>query len=40
MVYYMNIFTEFSKTDQYRDKAWVPVAKSGKPTCPVVMLRR
>ena len=37
---YMNIFIESSKTDQYRDGAWVPVAKSGKLTCPLAMLRR
>ena len=37
---YMDIFIESSKTDQYRDGAWVPVARSGKPTCPVVMLLR
>ena len=37
---YINIFIESSKTDQYRDRAWMPVAKSGKPTYPVIMLRR
>ena len=37
---YMDIFIESSKTDQYRDGAWVPVARSCKPTCPVVMLLR
>lgn len=36
----MNIFIESSKTDQYRDGAWVPVAKSGKHTCPGAMLPR
>ena len=29
-----------SKTDQFRQGALVPIAETGKPTCPVAMLRR
>ena len=29
-----------SKTDQYRDGAWIVVASSGKATCPVAMMNR
>ena len=31
---------ESSKTDQYRYGAWVVIARTGKPTCPVSMLER
>ena len=34
------LFIESSKTDQYRDGAWVVVASSGKVTCPVALMRR
>ena len=36
----LQLFIESSKTDQYRDGAWVVVASSGKVTCPVALLRR
>ena len=32
------LFIKSSKTDQYRDGAWVVIACTGKPTCPVSML--
>ena len=31
----LQLFIELSKTDQYRDGAWVVLAASGKVTCPV-----
>ena len=34
----MELFIESSKTDQYRDGAWVTIAHSSSPTCPVQML--
>jgi len=34
------LFIESSKTDKYRDGAWVVVAVSGKVTCPVNMMNR
>ena len=37
---HMELFIESSKTDQYRDGAWVTIARSGFPTCPVQMLER
>lgn len=37
---YLLVFIESSKTDQYRDGAWVPIASSSKNTCPVKMLSR
>ncbi|KAL9967434.1 hypothetical protein ACROYT_G025656 [Oculina patagonica] len=36
----LQLFVESSKTDQYRDGAWVVVASSGKVTCPVALKRR
>lgn len=32
---YMLVFIESSKTDQYRDGAWLPISRSNKDTCPV-----
>ena len=32
---YMTIFIECSKTDKYRDGAWVVIAKTGSLLCPV-----
>ena len=37
---FVNIFVEKSKTDIYRQGAWVIVASTGKDTCPVTMLIR
>ena len=37
---HVKCFIQQSKTDQYREGAWVIVAATGKPTCPVVMLLR
>ena len=37
---HMELFIESSKTDQYRDGAWVTIARSSSPTCPVQMLER
>ena len=37
---YMKIFIEKSKTDIYRDGAWVVIAKTKRITCPVKILRR
>ena len=37
---YMKIFIEKSKTDVYRDGAWVVIAKTKRITCPVKILRR
>ena len=34
------LFIVSSKTEQYRDGAWVVVASSGKVTCPVALVRR
>ena len=36
----MKIFIEKSKTDVYRDGAWVVIAKTKRITCPVKILRR
>ena len=36
----MEIFIESSKTDQLRDGAWVVIARTGSPLCPVAMLER
>jgi len=35
----LKLFIESSKTDQYRDGAWI-VASSRKATCPVAMINR
>jgi integrase len=37
---YMSIFIQSSKTDKYRDGAWVPLARTGTVLCPVVNLER
>ena len=34
----VQLFIESSKSDKYRDSAWVAVAVSGKVTCPVNMM--
>ena len=36
----LKLFIQSSKTDQYRDGAWVVVASSRKTTCPVAMMKR
>lgn len=36
----MRIFVQSSKTDIYRDGAWVVIAKTFKPTCPVLLTLR
>ena len=33
---YASIFLEWSKTDQFRDGAWIVIARSDLPTCPVI----
>ena len=33
---YASIFLESSKTDQFRDGAWIVIARSDLPTCPVI----
>ena len=37
---HMEIFIESSKTDQYRDGAWVVIARTSAKTCPVSMAER
>ena len=37
---HMEIFIEASKTDQFRDGAWVTIARTGTKTCPVHMAER
>ena len=37
---FMRIFVERSKTDIYRDGAWVVIAKTAQPTCPVSLSLR
>ena len=37
---HMEIFIEASKTDQYRDGAWVVIARTQTKTCPVQMMER
>lgn len=37
---YMKVFIEKSKTDQYRDGAWVLISRSDKVTCPVNLVIR
>ena len=37
---YMSVFIESSKTDQYRDGAWVPIARTNSELCPVQNLER
>ena len=36
----LKLFIQSSKTDQYRDGAWIVVASSGKATCLVGMMNR
>ena len=35
---HIEIFIESSKTDQLRDGAWVVIARTDSPLCPVAML--
>ena len=35
---YYSLTIQSCKTDQYRDRAWIVVASSGKATCPVVVM--
>lgn len=37
---HMRVFIEKSKTDVYRDGAWVLISRSGKATCPVALVTR
>ncbi|MCG8626070.1 MAG: hypothetical protein MJE68_29245 [Proteobacteria bacterium] len=37
---HMEIFVESSKTDQFREGAWVPIARTNSDICPVSMLER
>lgn len=37
---FMRIFVQRSKTDIYRDGAWVVIARTFKPTCPVLLTLR
>lgn len=37
---YFKLFIESSKTDKYRDGAWLLIAKTGNKTCPYDMLKR
>jgi hypothetical protein len=37
---HMEIFIESSKTDQYRDGAWVTIVRTATKTCPVTMVER
>ncbi len=37
---FMRMFIEHSKTDIYRDGAWVVIAATHKPTCPVTLSKR
>ncbi|XP_029198775.2 uncharacterized protein LOC114963709 [Acropora millepora] len=36
----LKLFIQSSKTDQYRDGAWIVVASSRRATCPVAMMNR
>ena len=36
----LKLFIQSSKTDQYRDGAWIVRASSSKATCPVAMINR
>ena len=38
--HYMSVFIQSSKTDQYRDGAWVVIARTGTHLCPVENLER
>ena len=37
---HMELFVESSKTDQFRDGAWVVIARTGTNRCPVAMVER
>lgn len=37
---HMNVFIESSKTDKYRDGAWLVISNTGTPLCPVANLKR
>ena len=37
---HMEVFVESSKTDQFRERAWVPIARTGSDICPVTMMER
>ena len=37
---HVEIFVESSKTDQFREGAWVPIARTNSDICPVAMLQR
>ena len=37
---HVEIFVESSKTDQFREGAWVPIAHTNSDVCPVAMLER
>ena len=37
---HVSIFLESSKTDQFRQGAWIVIARSGQPTCPVKALEQ
>ena len=37
---HLEIYIESSKTDQYRDGAWVVIARTSSGLCPVLMLER
>ena len=37
---YVSIFLESSKTDQFRDGAWVAIARPNQDTCPVKALEQ
>jgi hypothetical protein len=36
----MSVFIESSKTDRYRDGAWVLIAKTGTKLCPVANVQK
>jgi len=36
---YMIIFVETSKTDKYRDEAWITLARTGTCLCPWTILK-
>lgn len=38
--WYVSIFLESLKTDQFRDGAWIAIARTGRLTCPVEALER
>lgn len=37
---HIEVFVESSKTDQYREGAWVPIARTNSDICPVSMMER